>query len=234
VFDAIVKRAMRLISGHSAVVLRFAEGMLQLAAFTSTGKSGDAVLRKSYPRPLAAHPRIARVIRSRKPYVISDTEKVSAGFERTRKIARARGYRSVLDVPLLRRGEVIGTLTVTRKQVSAFTKRQINLLQTFAAQAVTAIENARLFNETKEALERQTATAEILKVIASSPTDVQPVFDVIVERAVKLCGARFGRVYRYDGSMIQMVAGHGLSTSGLQQVQRVFPRRRPTTLSLGT
>ena len=62
------------------------------------------------------------------------------------------------------------------------------------------------------------------KVIASSPTDVQPVFDVIVESAVRLCGARFGRVYRYDGSVIQMVASHGLSTNGLAQVQRVFPR----------
>src|SRR6185295_4327274 len=82
----------------------------------------------------------------------------------------------------------------------------------------------RLFNETKESLERQTATAEILRVIARSPTDVQPVFDVIVESAVKLCGARFGRVYRYDGSVIYMVASHGLSTKGLGTVQGVFPR----------
>ena len=110
------------------------------------------------------------------------------------------------------------------REPGAFTDKQIALLQTFADQAVIAIENVRLFNETKEALERQTATAEILKVIAGSPTDVQPVFDVIVESAVRLCGARFGRVYRYDGSVIQMVAGHGLSTNGLAQVQRVFPR----------
>jgi GAF domain-containing protein len=75
-----------------------------------------------------------------------------------------------------------------------------------------------------EALEQQTATSEILRVISSSPSDVQPVFDVIVERAVRLCGARFGRVYRYDGDVIHMVAGYGLSAVGLGEVQRVFPR----------
>src|SRR5947199_6119757 len=87
-----------------------------------------------------------------------------------------------------------------------------------------AIENVRLFNETREALERQTATADILKVIASSPSDVQPVFDVIVERAVQLCGARMGRVYRYDGNLIHMVGGHGLSEPGREGAQRPFPR----------
>ncbi|MGB8398220.1 GAF domain-containing protein [Bradyrhizobium sp.] len=96
--------------------------------------------------------------------------------------------------------------------------------EAIAQKAVIAVENARLFNETREALERQTATSDILKVIASSPSDVQPVFDVIVERAVRLCGASMGRVYRYDGSIIQMVAGHGLSLPGRDKVQRVFPR----------
>ncbi len=98
------------------------------------------------------------------------------------------------------------------------------MLQTFADQAVIAIENTRLFNETKEALERQTATADILKVIASSPSDVQPVFDAIVERAVQLCGATMGRVYRFDGELIHMVGGHGLTVPGRDSVQRPFPR----------
>src|SRR5256714_14969840 len=118
----------------------------------------------------------------------------------------------------------LGLIVVTRKDLGQFGEHHVELLKTFADQAVIAIENVRLFNETQEALERQTATADILKVIASSPTDVQPVFDVIVERAVRLCGARMGRVYRFGGDVIQMVAGHGLSVPGRDKVQQVFPR----------
>src|SRR6202023_456220 len=113
--------------------------------------------------------------------------------------------------PLRREGKAIGALIVYRDRLLPFTEEELALQQSFADQAVIAIENARLFNETKEALERQTATSDILKVIAGSPSNVQPVFDVIVERAVRLCGGRMGRVYRYDDGIIQMVAGHGLS-----------------------
>ena len=138
--------------------------------------------------------------------------------------ARAAGTRTMAGTPLRREGKAIGALIVYRDRLDPFTAEELALQQSFADQAVIAIENARLFNETQEALERQTATAEILKVIASSPSDVQPVFDVIVERAVRLCGGRMGRVYRYDGGVIQMVAGHGLSAPGLGKVQQVFPR----------
>jgi two-component system NtrC family sensor kinase len=138
--------------------------------------------------------------------------------------ARAAGTRTMCGTPLRREGKAIGVLIIYRDRLLPFTPEELALQQSFADQAVIAIENARLFNETREALERQTATAEILKVIASSPTDVQPVFDVIVERAVRLCGGRMGRVYRYHDGVIQMVAGHGLSAPGLGKVQQVFPR----------
>src|SRR5260370_27411413 len=119
----------------------------------------------------------------------------------------------------------MGTIVLRRAEMNPFTDKQIALLHTFADQATIAIENVRLFSELQEknraliaahaqvseALEQQTATSEILRVISHSPTDVQPVFDVIVERAVRLCGARFGRVYRYDGRLIHMVASDGLS-----------------------
>ena len=138
--------------------------------------------------------------------------------------ARAAGTRSVCGTPLRLRGQAIGVLIVHRDRLAPFTTDELDLLQTFADHAAVAIENARLFNETREALERQTATADILKIIASSPTDVQPVFDVIVERAVRLCGARMGRVYRYDGNLIHLVGGHGLSVPGRDKAQQPFPR----------
>src|SRR6266404_8159591 len=137
---------------------------------------------------------------------------------------RAAGTRSMSGSPLRREDKAIGALIVYRDRLAPFTAEELAVQQIFADQAAIAIENARLFNETREALERQTATADILKVIASSPSDVQPVFDVIVERAVRLCGGRMGRVYRYDEGVIQMVAGHGLSVPGLGKVQQVFPR----------
>jgi GAF domain-containing protein len=138
--------------------------------------------------------------------------------------AELAGARSHITVPMLKGNELVGSISIYRTEVRPFTDEQIALLENFASQAVIEIENTRLINETKEALERQTATAEILKVIAASPSDLQPVFDFIVERAVRLCGARMGRVFRYDGNVIQMVAGYGLNTPGLGKMQQVFPR----------
>jgi len=139
--------------------------------------------------------------------------------------ARRFGFRTILSVPLLREGIAIGGIQLRRTQVQLFGERQIALLQTFADQAVIAIENVRLFNETKEALERQTATSEILRVIASSPTDVQPVFDAIAQSATRLCGGLFGSVYQFDGTLIHMVAHHNYPSAALEFSQRTFPTR---------
>jgi len=163
-------------------------------------------------------------VQSLRPFQIDDLAKFATDGSALQAAFELGGLRTMLSVPLVRNGVAFGRIVAGRQEVRPFSEHQIALLQGFADQAVIAIENARLFNETKEALARQTATSEILKVIASSPSDVQPVFEVIVERAVRLCGARMGRVYRYDGNVIQMVAGYGLSVPGRGKVHQVFPR----------
>ena len=192
-----------------------------------------ASLRQLFPAKVTGQGALGKAVLSRAPNWVADVETDPAYSAAFRQGARERGYRSLLAVPMLREQVAIGAIAVTRREPGPFTDHQISVLKTFADQAVIAIENVRLFNETKEALERQTATAEILKVIASSPTDAQPVFDVIVESAVRLCGARFGRVYRYDGSTIHMVASHGLSAPALGQVQRVYPRPAAQDTTVG-
>src|SRR5439155_14854700 len=130
----------------------------------------------------------------------------------------AVGLRGLLSVPMLREGTLIGVIVVTRAEPGAFSDSEIELLKTFADQAVIAIENVRLFTELQEknralteahaqvieSLEQQTATSDILRVISQSQTDVQPVFDTLVESAVRFCDAFFGALYRFDGELLDL------------------------------
>jgi two-component system, NtrC family, sensor kinase len=127
--------------------------------------------------------------------------------------ARLGGYRTILGVPLLREGTPIGMVNLMRTDVRPFTEKHIELLETFADQAVIAIENARLFEaeqqrtrELTESWEQQTATSEVLQVISSSPADLQPVFAAMLEKAVRICGANFGNFYRWDSNALHLVA----------------------------
>ena len=148
--------------------------------------------------------------------------------------ARQQGaeIRTILAVPMLREATVIGVIVVRRTEVQPFTDKQVELVTTFADQAVIAIENVRLFQELEgrnkdltESLEQQTATSEILKVISSSPTDVQPVFDTIAANSLRLCVARWSAVYPVRRPVIELVSLHGLTDpAGIEALRRAFPR----------
>ena len=161
------------------------------------------------------------------------------------QVARASGIRTIVGTPLRTKGRAIGALMVNRNALQPFEPIELQLLQTFADQAVIAIENARLLNELRqrttdltvrtadltEALERQTATSEVLQVISSSPGDLQPVFATMLEKAVRICDATFGDVYRPHGDTIQLVATQN-TPRAFVEVLKQTPHLRPSS-SLG-
>ena len=221
VFDAIAVHARELCGAVVSGVSRFDGEWVHLAAVDGVSSDALDVVRSAFPMPVGGGSINARAVRDRAPVQILDVL-ADAGYEAKAAAERA-GYRSGLAVPMLKDGRVVGAIAVFRAEVGAFPERMLQLLQTFADQAVIALENVRLFNETKEALERQTATSEVLQVIGSSVTDVQPVFDTIAERAARLTGAHYGLMFRYDGDLVHIVSSFGVDEVGVAAARQAFP-----------
>jgi two-component system, NtrC family, sensor kinase len=232
VFDAIARRANTLIGGFSSTVFRFIDGVAYLEAFTPTIPAADEILKAAFPRPVADFAPF-RMAQAGEVTHIADTE---ASTYELQDIARARGYRSMLFAPLMNDGVSIGFIAVTRVQPGTFPDHHVQLLQTFADQAVIAIENARLFEEVRartqelsESLEQQTATSEVLSVISSSGGDLAPVFDAMLGKAMDLCGADFGVLNTFDGELF-----HTAATRGLPAAYDEYRRSKPMEYGPGT
>jgi len=142
------------------------------------------------------------------------------------KVARASGIRTIVGTPLRMKGRAIGALTVNRNALRPFEAVELKLLQTFADQAVIAIENTRLLNELRQSLEQQTATADVLRIISSSPNDLGPVFQSMLENAVRICEANFGTLSLYEGDAFRMVAVHNVPRA-FEELRRRQPLFRP-------
>jgi len=225
VFDAMLEKAMRLCEAAFGTLWTYDGDRFRSVAQRGVPGPYADYLAHNTP-PTSAGTGRARVLRG-EPFVhiadLKDEEPYRTGDSHRRAMVDLGGARTGLTVPLRKDDAVIGVVMIYRQQVRPFSHKQIALLQNFAAQAVIAMENARLLTETREALERQTATAEILRIISSSPTDVQPTFDAIAKAAATLTGALNGGVYRYDGSLIHFVAHYGCTADQLAAFHRVFP-----------
>jgi two-component system, NtrC family, sensor kinase len=242
VFETILRSAMQLCAGFYSLLFLCNGEQLDLAATHNVPPEGLEALRRRYPLSITSDDAglTARAVRERRLQHVVDIQSEPTAPAAVRRASQAVGQRAAVAVPLLREGEPVGVLTVSRQEARAFSEKELTLLQTFAAQAVVAIENVRLFKELQarnhdltEALEQQTATAEILRVISQSQTDVRPVFDTIVRSAVRLCDGLFSGLIQFDGELLHHVAHHNFTPEALEEVRRLFPARPSRGLGSG-
>jgi class 3 adenylate cyclase len=222
VFEAILDKAMQLCGAAIGELCTYDGERFATAAIRG---ETPAFIEARAMNPAAARPGTGsrRVIETKRPLHILDMQiEAQNRPAESRALIELSGMRTSLTVPLLREESFLGFIRVYRREVKPFTDQQIALLESFAAQAVIAMENARLITETREALEQQTATAEVLQVINSSPGDLTPVFDAMLEKAHSLCGAEFGRLFTYDGETFWPVAAHAVSARDAEWMREGF------------
>src|SRR6185436_15931405 len=188
VFKVIVESAVRLRGARFGRVYGYDGRMIHMVASQGLRTPALGQVQRVYPRPAAQDTTVGQAILGLRARFVHDIQRDQTVPPLSREMIEALGTRSQVTMPMLRAGGPIGAIVMGWDQPDGFTDKQVALLQTFADQAVIAIENVRLFNETKEALEQQTAISEILRVISSSPTDLHPVFQTIVSSCRRLLG----------------------------------------------
>jgi GAF domain-containing protein len=227
VFDAMVEKATRLCKADSGHLALPDGDDYRTAAVCAMSPEMEAQIRAVSYAP-GRGTAVGRALLERRVVQIAD---IGADPEHSARHAAEQGLiRTILGVPLLRDGEPLGAFGLSRSRVEPFTDRQIDLVRNFAAQAVIAIENARLITETREALDQQTATAEVLQVINSSPGDLTPVFDAMLHKAMRLCEAAFGILFTLDGDLAFARALHNVPAEFSEYLAREPPRAGPGTL----
>jgi two-component system NtrC family sensor kinase len=233
VFEAILEKAHSLCGAAMGALATFDDRHFRAVATRGCPAKHDAVIRQPFP-PNVYHQALLRAER------LSHLEDVRTGeFEDnpiTRSVIENTDMRTNLTVPLRKDGVLLGLISAWRRQVRAFSEKEITLLENLAAQAVIAMENARLLGELQqrtdelaqrnseygERIEQQAATIDVLKVMSSSPDDVQPVFDLIVRRAAELCESRVG-LFEFDGTLFHLRAMHGFTPEVVAKFSQLFP-----------
>jgi two-component system, NtrC family, sensor kinase len=233
VLDTLVQLAVRLCEAKMANIWRPKDGVYHVSA---SSQSKEYLKHKEYLKTVAIEPSrrtvTGRALLDGKTVHVHD---IQASDYKPSVVVVLGGYRTVLSVPLLSKGVPIGAITLTRSTVHPFTKNQIKLIETFADQAVIAIENTWLFEaeqqrtrELAESLEQQTAMSEVLHVISSSPGDLEPVFQTMLKNAVRLCNAKFGNIHRWDGDVLHLMATHNTPPAFAEYRRRSLWRPNPT------
>ena len=224
VFDMIAESASRLCEAQFCFVYRFDGQLLHFVAHHSVSPKAVEINRRAFPQPPSRKSVAARAILEQSVVQISDVD--ADPDYALGELAAVCGYRSAIGVPILRDGASVGSIAIARAEAGLFPNRQVELLKTFADQAVIAIENVRLFSETKEALKQQTATSEVLSVISSSAGELQSVFGTVLENATRLCAAKFGNLYLCEGDAFRTTAMHNVPPA-FAEVRRRNPLVHP-------
>ena len=202
VFQAMLASATRICEAKCGTLLLFEEGQLRLVAMHGAPREFEELRRRDPTIPTY----VRRLVETRQIVHVADI--AAEDPHASSPLVKLAGARSFILVPMLKGNELIGAITIYRQEVGRSPTSRSSWSQNFAAQAVIAIENTRLLNELRESLQQQTATAEVLGVISSSPGELQPVFDAMLANAVRLCAASFGNLYLRDGEFFRMVAFH--------------------------